>query len=77
MTEGRRWRRRASAAPLLGGCNLAVCDDRCVNGSTLGVCRRRRSARRNLVSPLLFVGESEGLESGGFSLCSVTVAVGR
>ena len=64
-------------APLLGGCNLAVCDGRCVKGSTLGVGRRRRRTRRNLVSPVLFVGEAEGWELGGFALCSAAVADGR
>ena len=62
MPDRRWWRRRASVAPLLGGCNLAVCDGRCVKGSTLGVGRRRRRVRGILLALALFVWEAGGWE---------------
>ena len=76
MPNRRWWRRRASVAPLLGGCHLAVRDGRRLTGATMGVGRRRRRVRGNLFALALFVWEAEGWEPS-LSLCRVAVEDGR
>ena len=76
MPDRRWWRRRASVAPLLGCCHLAVRDDRRLMGATMGVSRRWRRVRGNPVALALVVWEAEGWLPS-LSLCSVAVENSR